>query len=351
MAHSEWLQKHREAKNAKALERVEIAMLRLPNVLDREVVACQKTLEQKISDQGPAGQRADPHLLGLALKELSLERRLLAVHTHPATTDISWYANARTPAEVVQEKLNVVAPLYAKVATGQFPNLVGDALEVITYKCLMELHRSAPRHDFLGSMDLVSSKNKHGRYIKVEPPNSISGNKCLKVPDFFLGGFSFGNICIECKNLREWIYPRNGLIRDLIRKGVETDTIPLLIARRLHYTTITNLFVPAGIMSHESYYQYYPSDNGELASAVSEKRSLGFSDVRATEQPDKRTQNFFLGNLPKFADNMAVRFRANKSALIDFADGNINLAQLYNAIGSPAAGKWVDANADEEIPF
>jgi hypothetical protein len=33
---------------------------------------------------------------------------------------------------------------------------------------------------------------------------------------------------------------------------------------------------------------------------------------------------------------------SNKDALVDYAQGTLNLAQLYNAIGSPAAGNWQD---------
>lgn len=350
MPHSEWLLGHPNAQNPKALARIEIAMARLPNILEREIISCQKTLEQKISDQGPSGQRVDPHLLGLALHELTVERKILAVHRHPTTTHSPWYANARLAEADIRDKLESVAPLYASVASGQFPNLVGDALEVIVANCLTQLNRTNPRYGYLGSFDL-SKKNKQGRFPKTEPPNTISGLTCLKIPDFYVSGFSFGYVCIECKNLREWIYPDNSLIKDLIRKAIDTDTIPCLIARRIHYTTTANLLIPAGIMSHESYYQYYPSEFTELASSVKDKRSLGFSDVRATEQPDKRTVKFVTNDLPSVGDYMAERFRANRKALSAYLESEINLAQLYYEINSPAAGNWIDYPSDEPLPF
>ena len=164
-------------------------MRRLPNVLDREVVSCQKTLEQKISDQGPSNrEKVDPHLLGLAIRELSVERKFLTVHHHSATGDIPWFSNAKTPIEEITTKLDHIAPLYSSVASGQFPNLVGDALEIVVAKCLFQLNNEAPRYDFLGSFDLASPKNKQGQFVKTEPPNTISGRKCLKIPDFFLSG-------------------------------------------------------------------------------------------------------------------------------------------------------------------
>jgi hypothetical protein len=52
---------HSEAKHPLALERIRIAKRRIQSILDRETVAHQKTLEQKISDQGPTPLRVDHH--------------------------------------------------------------------------------------------------------------------------------------------------------------------------------------------------------------------------------------------------------------------------------------------------
>lgn len=180
---------------------------------------------------------------------------------------------------------------------------------------------------------------------------SYRDTRLSKIPDFYLSGYAFGLVSIECKNLREWIYPHHTLIKDLIQKGLETNTSPLLVARRIHYTTLTNLLAPAGIMAHESYYQYYPSDHADLAANAANKESLGFSDIRATETPNHRTIKFFNTVLPKIADLMAARFQSNHSALSDFVAGDINLAQLYNAIRSPAAGNWQDFPDFVDVPF
>jgi hypothetical protein len=118
------------------------------------------------------------------------------------------------------------------------------------------------------------------------------------------------------------------------------DAVPLLIARRIHYTTLTNFLEPAGIIAHESFHQYYPSDRAELAARVRDKRSLGFTDVLATEEPHRRTSTFFDTALPAIVNFMAQRWSANAAALVAYAKGEINLAQLYTDIGSPAGGKW-----------
>lgn len=75
--YSGWLMARTEAKNPNALARVALARKRIQSILDRETVAHQKTLEQKIAEQGPDGQRVDPHLIGLAIKDRHEETGLV----------------------------------------------------------------------------------------------------------------------------------------------------------------------------------------------------------------------------------------------------------------------------------
>jgi hypothetical protein len=148
-------------------------------------------------------------------------------------------------------------------------------------------------------------------------------------------------LCIECKNLREWLYPEHPLIKELIIKAADLHMIPLLVARRLHYATRTNLLRPAGIIAHESLYQYYPLDQAEIAAQVKHARSLGFTDVLASEEPHARTVRFFSVLLPSIVEPMAERWNANRDALVAFAREEMPLAQLYSEIDSPAGGKWI----------
>jgi hypothetical protein len=46
--------------------------------------------------------------------------------------------------------------------------------------------------------------------------------------------------------------------------------------------------------------------------------------------------------LPRVVDEMAKRWNANKEQLVAYARKEINLAQLYTAMNSPAGGKWLD---------
>src|SRR5438445_4058377 len=133
-----------EAGSDATLERIALAKRRTQSVLDRETVACQKTLEQKISDQGPSDMRVDPALVGKALMDLREQRRLQS-HTHRATGGISWYANRTRNITEVNERLDLLAPLYDHVIGHGFGNLSGDALELIVWKALRGVEAANPR--------------------------------------------------------------------------------------------------------------------------------------------------------------------------------------------------------------
>ena len=66
----------RTISNPKVLARIELGKKRLQSVLSRHTVAMARTLEQKISDAGPSGQRVDPAYLTKALQELRAEGRV-----------------------------------------------------------------------------------------------------------------------------------------------------------------------------------------------------------------------------------------------------------------------------------
>lgn len=337
-----------EARSEAALLRVSIAKKRIQSILDRDTVAHQKTLEQKIAEQGPRPQRVDPHLVGLAIMDLS-ENNRQTKHTHPSTGTTPWHSNPGTSIKAVENRLDELAPLYSSISGNGFGNLIGDALEVIVYKCLEETRKNNPRFAYQGQYYLDQPKTKDNRYRKTSPPKALNGKTSTKEADFFLFGYNVGPLLIECKNYREWIYPHHSLIKELIIKSNDYDTPPVLIARRLHYTTRTNLLEPAGIITHETLLQYYPADQASLAQLISHKRSLGFTDVTPIEIPHARTLAFFSKNLPALVDHMAQRWKSNLSALTEYAENRINLAELYSSIGSPAGGKWVPFKS--EIPF
>lgn len=348
MPFSKWLRSRRIAKSEEALDRIALAKARILSILDTYPIAHAKTLEQKIADQGPTHKRVDPHLITYAIKDM-VELNRLAVHVSEKYPDVPWYSNVGTKPNKYSEPLETLSDLYHKVSSA-LSNHVGDALEVATFQALRMTRDIEPRYHFDGHFFLNRPKNNHNRFHQRKAPKAVGDNSTDKQPDFLQYGHNAGILCIECKNYREWVYPSKQFIKHHIIRCDEIDAIPVIIARRIHYSARTNLLEPAGIIAHESYHQYFPSDESETADMARDKNSLGFTDIFASEEPKSRTVDFFSKHLPSIVDEMGARWRANRSALVDYANGDIHLAQLYNAIGSRAGGKWVDELADESQP-
>ena len=152
--------RHHDARSHAAQERILLGKRRIQSVLDREIVASRRTLEQKISDQGPSTQRVDPHLVGLAIMDLEETNRLQS----RKAGGILWYANPGTTEIQFNAKLEKLLSIYLATHGGGFGNLVGDALELIVYKALSEQYAQQPRFPFLGHFDLQAPKNAEGRY-------------------------------------------------------------------------------------------------------------------------------------------------------------------------------------------
>ena len=64
--------------------------------------------------------------------------------------------------------------------------------------------------------------------------------------------------------------------------------------------------------------------------------------------PHPRTIKFFNEILPTVNEYMGARWLANRDVLVQYATNEINLAQLYNAINSPAAGNWQDPDQEPD---
>ena len=235
---------HPESRNPAARERIALAKRRIQSILDREIAAGRRTLEQKISDQGPAGQRVDPHLVGLAIMDLLETARL----KERVVAGDPWYSNPGTSDQAAEAKIGKYAQLHALINSGNFGNLIGDALELVVFKTLDRLYAAQPRYAYHGSFRLSEPK-KLARYVKDRPPKNIGARSTLKDPDFLQFGHDSGPLYIECKNRREWLYPRHGLIKNMIIGAIDLGCTPVLIQRRLHYTTITNFFRWAGTQS------------------------------------------------------------------------------------------------------
>jgi hypothetical protein len=297
----------------------------------------------KLCDAGPIEQRVEPIHVSLAVRELVQHRHFIRQCSHPAAGSTPWYTPARTSRDETARKLELLAELYRQTTSGGIQNVVGQALELVILETLREMTDALPGSAFFGDIDQTSFTNT-GRYRvfkKSEPPSQVSGKTSKKVGDFHVVLPDAGLLLIECKNMREWLYPHSGEIKETIIKAAELQIPPILVTRKLPYITREILCRPAGIITHESYYQYYPSDVAahcpvdpysltSIIERAKQKDLLGYADIRQQAQP--RTRKFFLQDLPGIAPEMVKHFKRNIPALLAFAHNEINLEQLRSKL-------------------
>lgn len=99
---------------------------------------------------------------------------------------------------------------------------------------------------FLGHFKDLGAHDDSTLYQKEEPPQAVSGNAMPgdRSLDFLANTASAGLAGIEVKNIREWIYPNREEVTELLLKCCSIDAVPVLIARRIHFSHNTGCGTP-----------------------------------------------------------------------------------------------------------
>jgi hypothetical protein len=294
--------------------RHDIAVKRLQNILRSHVVASARILEQKISDAGPTNQRIDPHILTEARRVL--EQRGVVVPVHSG--GVPWFHLKDTDPEALKIRLAELTTLHRQTQRPQFVTLVGQTLEIATFRAL----QAQTSLNFFGNYPDLTAHDDSTLYSKEEPPSSLSGRQIPsgKKLDFLIQDPHGGYAGIEVKNIREWLYPDREEIRAMLFKCCALDVVPVLIGRRIHYSTFSVLN-PCGVIFHQTFNQLYPDSAKELAAKVRDKRLLGYHDVRLGNQPDARLTRFIHENLPRILSTARIPFDVFKDLLSGYANG------------------------------
>jgi len=189
-------------------------------------------------------------------------------------------------------------------------------------------------------------------YSKEEPPSSLSGNQIPggKQLDFLVHHKTAGHAGLELKNIREWIYPDRDEIRELLAKCCALDVVPVLIARRIHFSTFSVLN-PCGVLIHQTFNQLYPNSRKALAEAVKDKNLLGYHDVRVGNNPDQRLTTFVGTHLPKLIPDARERFDEFKDLLCAYGKGEINYPAFAGASGKRRRGQSEDLDELDESDY
>ena len=300
-------------------------------------IASARTLEQKISDAGPANQRINPHILTPARKTLVDEGQVI-IETRG---DTPWFHLADTPTQIVQQRLNEQLPIHDKY--GKIGQRMGQCLEIAIYRSLLRQDNL----EYLGGFTNLEEHDDSRRYRKEEPPSSLSGKRMPgdQKLDFLVRHPTSGWAAIEAKNVREWLYPDREEILNLLKKAIALDCVPVLIARRFAFVTFKVLST-CGVVFHQTYNQLVPESDGALAAQAREKRLLGYHDIRLGNQPDDRLVIFVTNNLLEILPEARVRFEEYKDLLEAFAYQNISYKAFSARVRRRSQGLYEEGDWD-----
>ena len=315
--------------------RHEIATKRLQRILHTHTVANARILEQKISDAGPYNQRIDPHILTEARNTL----RDRGVIQQTRRRGVPWYHLTTTPAAAVEKRLSELIKLHHQTTNPRFVDLIGQVLEIAIFRALKGQKNLA----FFGDFPDLDTHDDSTPYSKQEPPTSLSGRRTPgnRKLDFLVSHPQGGYAGIEAKNIREWIYPAREEVQEMLLNCCSLDVVPVLIARRIHYSTFSVLN-PCGVILHQTFNQLYPETEQELAEQVKDKRLLGYHDIRLGNTPDQRLIKFIHQDLPKVLPEARQRFDAFQDLLFRYADGEHSYASFAARVKRRMRGESED---------
>ena len=151
-----------------------------------------------------------------------------------------WYHLAGADQAAIDARLQRLVPMHR--AFQRLGKRIGQALEIAVFKAL----RMQNQMMFLGHFKDLGAHDDSTLYQKEEPPQAVSGNAMPgdRSLDFLANTASAGLAGIEVKNIREWIYPNREEVTELLLKCCSIDAVPVLIARRIHFSHNTGCGTP-----------------------------------------------------------------------------------------------------------
>ena len=152
---------------------------------------------------------------------------------------------------------------------------------------------------------------------------------------------------IEAKNVRQWLYPRRPEIKELLRKSLNLDAVPVLIARRIPFVTF-RVLNPCGVLVHETYTQLYADADAGLAARAKDKRLLGYHDIRVGNQPDVRLRRFITENMAALLPAARDRFEQFRDLLEAYVGGEYGHAGFAGRVRRRVLGVPEEGFEEEE---
>ena len=294
-------------------------------------------MEQKISDGGPFDQRIDPHVLTDVRASLVQSGEI----TRRIENDVPWYHLSAIPDDVVQQRLEQLQPIHARTLDGRFVLRVGQVLEIAIFRALRELYADNRGVQFCGGFRDLDKHSDATLYRKVEPDFINGRNVEGGLVDFVVTTPDGIQAAIEAKNIRQWVYPDRLEIEELLRKSLDLDAVPVLIARRIPFVTFY-ILSECGVLFHQTYNQLYPAADAELAALAKDKLLLGYHDIRVGNDPDVRLKRFITEHLVPLLPAAQERFEQFRDLVEGYVDGTYDYEAFTARVGRRVQGESED---------
>src|SRR5713101_8389851 len=201
-----------------------LAKQRVINVLQRRIAANIRQLEVKISESGPPDKRPEPHILATALKTLM------------ASDEVKQY-KPKGESSKEESVFYTLTPFYPDVAKKRVDELL---VPYRIYRMLADKEEYCSQvleNIASASFQAAGHYTSLGKLPSTAPLDGVYQMESHKI----------GN---EVKNAREWVYPHSGRIWVMIRKCLEIEAVPFLLARKLPFVTRA-IFSRIGILGFE----------------------------------------------------------------------------------------------------
>lgn len=321
------------------MDRKLLGAKRLISILTAHTIATARTLEQKISDAGPANQRIDPHILTRARYDLTAAKTISRRKDGPS----NWYYLTTANPAAVEARYKEQQPIHRRLQDKQFLMRLGQTLEIVVYRALLK----ASNLPFLGAYTDLDAHDDSIPYSKEEPPSAVSGKSIpgQKKLDFIVMHHTAGAAGLEVKNLREWLYPDRDEIRAMLFKCCHIDAVPVLIGRRIPFVTFA-LLNTCGVLIHQTYNQRFARADEGLAALARDKRLLAYHDIRVGNESDPRLDRFICTNLPKLLPPAREKFEEYFDLLAAYGSGSMGYKEFAGRVGRRRRGE----NEDGEFP-
>ena len=300
---------------------IPLAENRIRKVLNKRRIASMRQLEVKISEAGPYHMRPNPHILTRTLHDMLPRGSVHDIGNLGITSAGSFYTRTRwnpKTSRIDRERKERIKQAYIAFRDVQRADN-GEALQTVIQKAI----EASDQYNWL---------NEPGRPPPQETKLSgvpITGHGDL---DHYLISKSAGiPLGIEDKNYREWFYPQHKHIKTFLRKCIKYNLLPILITRKVHYTTF-RLFSAIGALAFQTHFQIIsPKYSNDLADAK-HVDGLGFADLRFTDEPLPHMLNYFAKQLPQLLPTFWNRFNSNKRLIERYCDDSISYYELLEEL-------------------